>query len=58
MQKGSPELRSFITFILRKDPSKRPDTDTIKKHPFLVKYKDLETSEELCRCKKITKYKK
>ena len=49
MQKGSPEMRSFITFILRKNPSKRPDTDTIKRHPFIEKYKGFETSEELCR---------
>lgn len=48
MQKGSPELRSFITFMLRKNPSKRPDTSTILKHPFIEKYKDLETSDELC----------
>lgn len=44
MEVGSPELKSFITFILRKDPAKRPDTELIKKHPFLVKYKNLETS--------------
>jgi len=51
MKTGSPEIRSFITFILRKNPAKRPDTDTIKRHPFLEKYKDLETLEELCRPK-------
>jgi len=41
METGSPELRSFITFILRKNPAKRPDTDTIKRHPFIEKFKDL-----------------
>jgi len=35
MHTGSVELKSFITFILRKNPSKRPDTETIKKHPFI-----------------------
>jgi hypothetical protein len=44
MEIGSPELRSFITFILRKNPIKRPDSDTIKRHPFIEKYRDLETS--------------
>jgi len=40
MHMGSSELKSFLTFILRKNPSKRPDTDTIKRHPFIEKYKD------------------
>jgi serine/threonine protein kinase len=48
MESGSPELRSFVTFILRKNPTKRPDADTILRHPFIEKYRDLETSEELC----------
>lgn len=45
MDKGSPELRSFVTFILRKNPVKRPDADTVRRHPFIDKYRDLETSE-------------
>lgn len=47
MEVGSPELRSFVTFILRKNPNKRPDAETIMKHPFLRKYLDLETSDEI-----------
>lgn len=48
MKYGSPELRSFVNFILRKNPSKRPDADIILLHPFIQKYQDLETSDELC----------
>ncbi len=44
MKTGSPELRNFITFILKKDPNKRPDAQTIKQHEFIKKYKDLDTS--------------
>lgn len=35
MQVGSPEIRSFLTFILRKNPAKRPDAYTLSKHPFI-----------------------
>lgn len=48
MNTGSPELRSFITFILRKNPSKRPDTRIIKQHPFIENYLQIDTSDELC----------
>ena len=48
MKIGSPELRQFITFILKKDPAKRPDAQQIKHHEFIKKYKDLDTSEEIC----------
>lgn len=49
MATGSPELRSFVGFVLKKNPAKRPDADTMLKHPFIEKYRDLETSEELSR---------
>lgn len=49
MKEGSAELRSFITFILRKNPAKRPDTATILMHPFIEKFKEMETSDELIR---------
>lgn len=49
MAAGSPELRSFVGFVLKKNPAKRPDADTMLKHPFIEKYRDLETSEELSR---------
>lgn len=48
MNTGSAEFKSFVTFILRKNPSKRPDADTILKHPFIEKFRDMETSDELC----------
>jgi len=35
MESGSAEIRSFVTFILHKNPAKRPDAETIKKHPFI-----------------------
>jgi hypothetical protein len=38
---GSPYLKSFITFILRKNPTKRPDAETILHHPFIKKYAEL-----------------
>lgn len=41
MKTGSPELRSFIGFILRKNPSKRPDADILLSHPFIKKFQDL-----------------
>jgi hypothetical protein len=41
MREGSPELRSFVNFILRKNPSKRPDADILLSHPFISKYKEL-----------------
>lgn len=41
MREGSPELRSFVNFILRKNPSKRPDADILLLHPFISKYKEL-----------------
>lgn len=41
MRVGSPELRSFISFILRKDPSKRPDSSILLSHPFIKKFQDL-----------------
>jgi hypothetical protein len=41
MKDGSPEVRSFVNFILRKNPSKRPDADTVLMHPFIEKYRDL-----------------
>ena len=44
MDRGSPEIKSFINFILKKNPSKRPDADIILLHPFITKYKDIETS--------------
>ena len=44
---GSQVLRNFITFILRKDPEKRPNAEAIINHPFIQKFKELETNEEL-----------
>jgi serine/threonine protein kinase len=41
MKRGSPELKSFITFILRKDPSHRPTGEVLLKHPFITKYGDI-----------------
>jgi hypothetical protein len=32
MRTGSPELRDFITFILKKDPAKRPEAQQIRNH--------------------------
>jgi len=46
---GSPEIRSFVNFILKKNPIKRPDADIILEHPFIKKYEDLETSEQICK---------
>lgn len=48
MKAGSPELRSFVNFILKKNPAKRPDADIVLQHPFIKKYAEIETSEELC----------
>lgn len=48
MKAGSPELRSFVNFILKKNPAKRPDADIVLQHPFIKKYSEIETSEELC----------
>jgi hypothetical protein len=48
MKKGSPELRSYINFILKKNPAKRPDADILLQHPFIRKYAEIDTSEELC----------
>lgn len=45
MKRGSPEMCSFINFILRKEPSRRPDADIVLKHPFIRKFMGLETSE-------------
>lgn len=44
MKTGSLEFRDFITFILKKDPVKRPDAQLLKNHPFIKKYKDLDTA--------------
>jgi serine/threonine protein kinase len=44
MKTGSPELKDFITFILKKDPNKRPEAAAIKQHDFIRKYQDLDTS--------------
>lgn len=44
MKTGSPQLRDFITFILKKDPTKRPDAKAIRNHGFISKYKDIDTS--------------
>lgn len=45
---GSPEIRSFISFLLKKDPERRPDADIILRHPFIEKYEEIETCEEIC----------
>jgi len=45
MKSGNYELRDFVTMILRKDPRKRPDAQTMKTHKFIKKFRDLETSE-------------
>ena len=44
MKIGSPEFRDFITFILKKDPNKRPEASAVKQHEFIKKYKNLDTS--------------
>jgi serine/threonine protein kinase len=31
----SPELRSFISYCLQRDPNLRPEADTLSRHPFL-----------------------
>jgi serine/threonine protein kinase len=41
MHEGSPELRSFVSFILRKNPAKRPDAETLLMHPYIEKYRGL-----------------
>lgn len=48
MRRGSPELKSFITFILRKEPSQRPTGEVLLNHPFITKYEDIEIADELC----------
>jgi len=44
MRTGSPEMRNFLTLILKKDPNKRPDTEKLKSHEFIRKYRNIETS--------------
>jgi len=44
MKVGSIEFRSFISFILRKDPERRPDAELLMKHPFITNYKHIETA--------------
>jgi hypothetical protein len=34
-------MKSFINFILRKDPKKRPDAEILLQHPFMRKYDGL-----------------
>lgn len=48
MRTGSLELRNFLTLILKKDPNKRPDSEKLKNHEFIKKYRNIETSEEIC----------
>ncbi len=41
MVDGSLEVRSFVNYILTKNPSKRPDANTVLMHPFIEKYQEL-----------------
>ena len=55
MKVGSYVFKNFVTFILKKDPEKRPNAQAICEHPFIMKFKELETNEELCQ--KMNKFK-
>ena len=47
MKAGSPDLKNFVSFILKKEPEGRPTADVLLKHPFIEKYGEMETAEEL-----------
>jgi hypothetical protein len=49
MTVGSEVFRNFVSFILRKDPNKRPDAVSLQNHPFILKFKEIETTDELCQ---------
>lgn len=48
MSTGSLELRNFLNHVLKKNPKERPSASKLLLHPFIKKWKDIETSEELC----------
>lgn len=58
MTEGSEVFRNFVTFILRKDPEKRPNAEAIYNHPFISKFRELETNEEICQKVSFFKFKK
>ena len=58
MKVGSYVFKNFVTFILRKDPEKRPNAQAIYEHPFILKFKEMETNEELCQKMTKSKFKK
>lgn len=37
---GSLLFKSFVSFILRKDPNQRPDSKCLKTHPFISRFRD------------------
>jgi hypothetical protein len=41
MTVGSPEIRSFISFVLNKNPERRPDAEIVLMHPFIKKYEEI-----------------
>ena len=38
MKAGSPDLKNFVSFILKKEPEGRPTAEMLLKHPFIEKY--------------------
>ena len=48
MEEGSVELSNFLSHCLKKDPQQRPSAGRLLRHPFIVKWGQLETAEEMC----------
>lgn len=48
MENKSAEGISFVVAALEKDPEQRPKAEALLEHPFMRKFAELETSEELC----------
>jgi serine/threonine protein kinase len=49
MESGSSSAKEFISSALKKEPESRMTSKMMLEHPFISKYIEIETCEEICK---------